>query len=997
MSKIFKCIVCGLMGIVVGISATFGAMTVATYYAYGNVTVGGVTGDKYKAELGDLNSFSIEDFLGLAQKGKANPSNYTFRDLEKRYGFDLVGFINKLGGGKEPVIATDGSNDKYVEELKNVSPFTLLDGNGFQKFIDDLPFGAVLSFIPSSTLFTESERIKLRRYTVGDMLKKDPITGTTGVIEALRDVKVGGVIPALYSFDETTGKYKVKDGYYSGLDVIGNVALDSFINVVTGKTDWATEFTEGGLKEAGNTSIGDLVKRLGVSDNKITARIDAALSSLTVADILKKNYETGKYDLSIESLLGSLNVGGMLGYTYDGGKWYSDAEKTKPVTGLLAAISSFDMKQVYRALTSKEDWWEKIRQLTLVAEDLSVGDILETFGYKKDESGKWLKNGKEPKVKLLVALADTSLYDIFGGANKMTADDVRRKVAREIATRCYGMTFGEAFGELMSIKKSDDGSVYVWSTGKNAGKEVNRALGEFAFFRVDEVAELFAGEKIDKNKVEKTLLDLLDGVKVGYLCGATENGDGTWKDVDGVNPSKYARFYEVTLDKLVEPFLHGEKNVMRVLVDAFGEETTVGQLFAPMFGAKENPDGTINYDGSRLSESRYAADRFFSIKLSALKNAKDIPTVFNDAFKSITFGDAYGCRRDESGKWIGTDGTEQKFDGSFGDKILEKLLDKTLIELRKGIDFNEVTKDFYVGEIMEYKRCYVDADGNRVCDVPTHGATHADGWYDKTGKKVSVTEEKIADKTLGSLMSGGLDLAQTFKGEKLGEAMGYVKDGEVWKDGAGKPVTDPIFKRVNDLDLGDLLGGKIDFATTFDSLELGELMGYTKDGATWKDGAGNPVSGVTACIVGYTLADVKADGFTNKLTEKIKTTVKVKEILDFDATNPMSLVIDENTTIGEIPANMAKLNEKTLGDFFAVKVVNTNEEDLDNTFETILKAIGSPTLSTQFSDAVRAKAATAVAAGGTDKEKANRLWRSLTIDETVSCVVSMSNIVKGYV
>lgn len=112
MTKIFKCVVCALLGIIIGITATFGAMTAAVYYAYGNVTVGGMTGDKYKDELGDLNKFSVEDLLGLIQKGKNNPSNYTFRDLEERYGFDLVGFINKLGGGNEPVIPTDGSNAK---------------------------------------------------------------------------------------------------------------------------------------------------------------------------------------------------------------------------------------------------------------------------------------------------------------------------------------------------------------------------------------------------------------------------------------------------------------------------------------------------------------------------------------------------------------------------------------------------------------------------------------------------------------------------------------------------------------------------------------------------------------------------------------------------------------------------------------------------------------------------------------------------------------------
>ena len=45
MSKIFKCFVCGLLGIVIGAGATFGAMAAAVYYSYGNVTVSSVIGD----------------------------------------------------------------------------------------------------------------------------------------------------------------------------------------------------------------------------------------------------------------------------------------------------------------------------------------------------------------------------------------------------------------------------------------------------------------------------------------------------------------------------------------------------------------------------------------------------------------------------------------------------------------------------------------------------------------------------------------------------------------------------------------------------------------------------------------------------------------------------------------------------------------------------------------------------------------------------------------
>lgn len=150
MSKIFKRLLCALLGMIIGMVSTLGAVAATVYYTYGNLTVGDVSGNKYKDALGDLNSFSVEDIIGLAIKGGKAPENYTFADLEKDYGFDLVAFINQLGGGEEEVISTAESNQKYIDDLKKTSVFALFNGDGFQKFMNNLSYGAVLSFIPAS-------------------------------------------------------------------------------------------------------------------------------------------------------------------------------------------------------------------------------------------------------------------------------------------------------------------------------------------------------------------------------------------------------------------------------------------------------------------------------------------------------------------------------------------------------------------------------------------------------------------------------------------------------------------------------------------------------------------------------------------------------------------------------------------------------------------------------------------------------------------------------
>lgn len=1013
MTKIFKCVVCALLGIIIGITATFGAMTAAVYYAYGNVTVGGMTGDKYKDELGDLNKFSVEDLLGLIQKGKNNPSNYTFRDLEERYGFDLVGFINKLGGGNEPVIPTDGSNAKYVEELKDVSVFTLLSGDGFQKFIDDLPFGAVLSFIPSSTLFTEAERVKLRRYTVGDMLKKDPVTGGAGIVEILRNVKVGGVIPALYEYDETENRYKVKDGYYKGLDLIGNAELDSFINVVTGKTDWATEFAEGGLSELGATSVGEAIKLLGVNDEKITSRIDASLSSMSVRDLLRKNYETGKYDFVIENLVGSISIGGMLGYTYDGG-WYKDAEKTQKVEGLLAVISSLDFRRAYNILTSESDAWEKARGLALCFGDMSVGDFLETMGYAKDDAtGKWLKGEKELKTEFFSRMADMSVGELFGGNKEMTVNDFRKRLVRAITDRCGGLTFGEAFGGMMNVELSDDGGRYLWSGGSNAGKEVNRAFGEFLMFSVNEFAKTFGGDTIDKQKAENTIIRLLDGVKLGYVVAATENDDGTWTDAGGSGVSKYKKFYEVTLDKLVEPFFNGEKNVINIFIDALGEDTTIGEVAAPFFNCSVNADGTVNYDGSDLSAMRFAADKVFSVLLKEFKDKAKVSDVISTAVGTITIGDVYGYKRNDDGTWVDIDGNAKTFDGSFGDKVLERFFVKTLKELKSNIDFDEMLGDMHVGEMMGYKHCDGTDEG---CDVASHtGGTHKVGWYDKNGNAVSAIEGKISEKTVHELTTGGFNAATTLKGVTFGEATGYFRcngagdcnvaahatsgvHAEGWYGKDGNPVTDVITKRVNDLDLGDVLGGTTDITSTFDDVKFGELMGYTQsdDQTIWKDGE-TTVTGVAACLADFTFADVKDKengGFGSKITEKIKTTVRISDVLTVGENSPLSL-IGGDTYIGDIDKKMEQIPDKTMGEFFDCGFVKdddgSKQSGFDKTFGKIQKLVlatsADPT-DTTFSESIKTKAAEA--AEGTTLD-AHKFWRSLTMNEMLDCIAAISD------
>ena len=698
MSKIFKCFVCGLLGIVIGAGATFGAMAAAVYYSYGNVTVSSVIGNnEYNDVLGDLKDFSVDEILGLIQKGQANPENYTFRDLELKYGFDMVALINKFGGGNDKIIADDGSNAKYVEQLKDVSPFTILKGgDGAKKFLDNLPFGAVLSFIPSSAMFAENERVILRRYSVGDMFKKDPITGETGIAGALREVRVGGVFPILFDYDETSDTYKVKEGKYSGLSLVGNLKFGPFIDVATGKKD-------------------------------------------------------------VTSVLG----------------------------------------------------------------DASFGDILETFGYKYNGE-KWLnKDGKEPKAGILVAMSDVRVSDLLGGKDELDATKLRVKIAKEIMLHCGDMTLGDGFGGLLKVTYDEVKKSYVWAEGSNAGKEVNGALNELLETPINDIAKIFAQEKIDGKQIERVLLSLTDGIKIGYVLGANRADDGSWTSSRGeAIESKYYKFYEITLDKLIAPF----------------------------------------------------------------------------------------------------------FDGAEASAIFD---------------------------------IFIDALG----DVP------------------------------------------------LGEVIGYTKDGEEWKDGA-TAITDPITKKICNINIGKILTGSVKFDTLLDDVKLGEMMGCTYcDGIDcslshahaegWYDN-GEKVAGITAVMVGLTVAEVKNGTFTQKLND-----LTLQDVVgEVKADDPLSL-IGGTTKLGEISNKMKDISNATLGKFRQVGIITAKEEQLDDAFGKILKLVAndiakgdenSPTYEAghvyQFSEDIRTEAAayiTVDSTTGTVTYKNREFWSNMTFTRMMECMIAASN------
>lgn len=887
MSKIFKRLLCALLGMIIGMVSTLGAVAATVYYTYGNLTVGDVSGNKYKDALGDLNSFSVEDIIGLAIKGGKAPENYTFADLEKDYGFDLVAFINQLGGGEEEVISTAESNQKYIDDLKKTSVFALFNGDGFQKFMNNLSYGAVLSFIPASQVFSEQERLKLRRYTLGEMNQKDA-EGQTGLVKALRNVRVGGVLPRIFDYDEQTDKYSVKDGFYKGLNVIANVELDSFIDIVNKKSDWATEICEGGLSSVGKLSVSEILKLCQVPDS-VAKHIVSLVGDLKARDLFVKNDE-GKYAFKADNLYDNIKVGGALGLEYrDDGLWYtSSGEAAK---GIFQTVASVNLKSLIHAFTDKDnnDALSMARKVALVFGNFSVGNALETVGYTKGEDGAYTnKNGEEPKMAILSVLSDLKINDVLYGSEAMTWGRIRFKLMSAVKSALIengkaDMTVGEAFGGIIGIKaEKADGKVTF--TSKN-GEKLNTAFVKMLETPVMDYVDAFGQETFEKAKVLAFVNTLMGDIKLGYFVGAND-ASGKWLDKNGAAvDEKYAKIYGITVSDILVPIMNGEKNPLQLIVNILGPSSTVGEYVAPLIGVKQTESGEWDYADikvSQLKRFKFAFNKVFNLTLDNFTSVDKAKTALKDAFRHARLGELAGyTRNDESGAWNFNNSQLKRFSA-----VIYKLFD---IELKDCTSINEIKAavknaigDMPIGEAVGYTK---NASGK---------------WNINNAqlKKVAGVANALLDIKIKQCTSKeGIKNAvkDAIMDMPVGEALNYTKgaDGKWYKENgtlvSEGSAQDKVIAEICDKTLQEVYDNKDDLSVLINDMKAGELMNYT-----YCDGEGADC-GVTAeghiHEKGWYKDGKKATVIENKMAD-----LTVKELLNgFD----MDTVL-EGVTVGEM-------------------------------------------------------------------------------------------------
>ena len=918
MGKIFRRIICFLLGMIFGITASTASIAGTVYYLYGNVTVEDVANNV--DGLGDLNKYSAEDIVGFLQKAMESPENYTLKDLEDKMGVDIVKLVNNIAG--KDVIKEGGENDKYIDDLKTVSLFTLLTNQGFSKFVSDLPVGALLAFVPDN-LISEQERAKLRRYTVGQMIAEDEYTGQKGVFSALRDISLGGILPTV--FDYVDGEYVVKDKANKPLELLANVKMGAIIDsFVTKTSDIPTEIVEGGLSSIGNSTIGELLSKV-VSDEKVTDQVNSLFNGMKVREMFTKNAE-GKYVFAIENLTDNVRIGGVIGYTYNtaDGKWYEDKEFTKPVKGILKILSSLDVTTLYLAVKDKDATTaQKVQKILNAFGDFSIGDVFETIGFEKNEAdGLWYKGDTAVKSRLVSALLELSVRDVVG-KGELSGKQIVQNLISALEGHFGDMTIGEGLGELFGVVKNENGE-YVYTDASKG--EVNALLK--AAFSV-KVADFFEGlANGDKFTVE-TLITIFKnafaGLRVGDVAGM-KYAEGKWFDKKGNEVNKYLGVvYDVELTAVFS--IIENPGSVSAIVSGLLPDLTLGNLAVALlnFGSEGTGENTKYYtkadnicDETALTDG---LNKILNLKIWEIVAGFDKKSDFDllDAIGGISLGDALNFRTNEDGVWYFKNaavggGKAVYFPGAVATLFNFRLGD-LLDPEKKASEFTEQLKDITVGEIFQSllgMKMNEDGTTESMNGVPEQKAfdvicgctiTVRDIISSLKGdKKLNVEEElhKLFDGVrLGEFFRKSLAIEENEKGiltsaktEKLNGVLELV-----YNFYCGNFIT-YIYNIANkkSITVDDILNDV--FASPFDAYEIGDLIApaasLTKNGETWmKDG-----KEIKKAV--NTLLCVKVKELISELASKDSVSDKVDYVIG----------LVEGVGVGDVVALFAKVTKE---------------------------------------------------------------------------------------
>ena len=737
MSKLFKRLLCLLLGFIMGISATVGGLATSVYYLYGNMTVADVLPEDKDLQdaLGDMKDMSAEDFVGLMRRWLDAPDSFDISDLESKYGFSTVDLVNKLAGGssdpddEKNVIKKTEENQPYIDDLKSVSIFSLLSGKvGFKDFMADVPTGAVLAFIPSDTVLDSAQREKLRKYSLGQLISTDEVKNQPGILTALSDLTFGGMLPGV--FEENGGVYTVKEGKPQALNLLANIRFGGIFDVITGSSDIGTELVEGGLSPIGEMKVGDFLIDLGVSKegDELPGKLNAIFDEMQIRDLFEKDVTTNKYKFVVDRLLDRVEIGSIMGYTKkENGTWVqkSGDEETE-VNGLLGYLANLNLTDVYHAFADEGTVEQKIHNFLLVFGDLSVGDILETFKYTKDENGVWKKpNGEPVQSELLKSLMDFTIEDVVGDKDsELTGKQIRLNVVAAISKLAGDdLTVAKGLGELFKLKFDEDGNpvkdengYYLDENGESVGVFKTRLFD----IKFKDLAVAFGGDKIELDAIYGVFEESLGGVTLGNVLGMTYS-DGSWKNKDGGEITGIVSLlYDIRFGgvfSLVKELENSKEFSFSNVIRGFLPYASMGDIIAPLLGYSKVGEGNeVRYYDKNGGKIEDGLNTVLLLKLWQIAAGFDKNAEYNlkEEIKDVRLGDILNgkCDYDSLGEteWTIFGRTARGNLAKFFDLTLEQLLMTKSEENTRMLE--ETVKNISLGSVLAFALKYEEGTGD---------------------------------------------------------------------------------------------------------------------------------------------------------------------------------------------------------------------------------------------------------------------------------------------
>ena len=570
MGNLLRRVLAFVLGMVFTIASASASVVGGAYWAYKNIKPVGIASDD--PGLGDLRDQTIEDLMFLLNGAMNNPDKYTLARLEAEYGLDLEKLLKNLG------IENVNKDSDNWQALTAISLFSLKDG--LPALLSQIKVRALYNFLPSLTgkrlkdLLSPEAQEKLGDYTLMELFESDEETGETGIIKALKNIKLGALLPAYFDgeFDEVNHEYNyvLADNEEAQalpvLEVFGNVSLGVISSLVSGG-DIMAELMEGSLSSISEMPIEDIISSIAKTVSpELGEKISSYakfLNGARIKDLFYKN--DGKWEFYYAKVLGNLKVGYLFGLKEnEEGVWVD--KDGKPAKDLMQVLAGLDIN----TLVSGNDTFTMIRDLI---GDVNIGMVLDMLG---------IEEGEIPFM-----------------------DAIR----------------GIQVGELLKNQGAEfDANVFVKDFIANLADSLgDRTLGELIFKEGEEPTDAnaivkalfnlrlsdFIKEEYTLESVIAALRNALGDVSVGDVLGIKRNSDGTWNTDDKV----LALILDFSFDNIFD-VLTSDYSAKEVIKKLF-PETKAGDLVCAFMGFevdeengryyKEN-DGEKKYLSNELSE-----------------------------------------------------------------------------------------------------------------------------------------------------------------------------------------------------------------------------------------------------------------------------------------------------------------------------------------------------------------------------------------------------------